>query len=193
MAWLDAAGAAMWELVQHYTGKVSYKLGAKSDALICNPPVIDCSGWVALLLTAAMSAASQNEAAFSTAEFAAVQTNSERIIENLERRSGLVIAGDTIRLGTLPSYSTIGLQQGGGTWSANLSRLRGITHIVQVVRRPEDGSPYVSEAAGFFRPPGIRLLPLVDWLERTDNLLKTGTAWAVGPFRRSLISRSTSE
>jgi len=185
MAWLDAAGAAMWDLVQRYTGKVSYQLGAKSDGLNSSPPVIDCSGWTALLLSDAMQAANEKGAAFGEADLAAVKTNSERIIENLERRSGFVIAGDQIKLDTLPPYATIGLQQGGGAWSANLSRPRGITHIVQVVRRPEDGLPYVSEAAGMFRPPGIRLLPLGEWLERTDSYLKLGTAWAVDPFRPS--------
>ena len=183
MAWLDTANAAMWELVHRYTGKVGYKLGAKADSLNHDPAVIDCSGWTALLLSDAMKAANNVQAIFSEADLAAVHTNSERMIENLERRSGLILEGDQIEINALPRYATIGLQQGGGTWAANTSRPRGITHIVQVVRRPTDGLPFVSEAAGMFRPPGVRLLSLIDWLEQTESYLRRGTAWAVDPFR----------
>jgi hypothetical protein len=182
VTWLDTAGAAMWRLVERYTGKIGYKLGAKAENLDLDPPVIDCSGWTALLLSHAMKAANEEATVFSEADLAAIQTYSERIIENLERRAGFVILGDLIQADTLPRYATIGLQQGGGAWAANKSRPRGITHIVQVVRRPDDGVAYVSEAAGFFRPPGLRLVPLADWLEQTRSYLRPGAAWAVDPF-----------
>jgi hypothetical protein len=101
-----------------------------------------------------MKAANRQGASFSDADIAAVDTYSERIIPTLECRSGFIVPGDSISRGALPVYATIGLQQGGGAWAANHPRPRGITHIVQVVRRPEDGSPHVSEAAGMFTPPG---------------------------------------
>lgn len=182
MAWIDAAGTAMWSLVERYTGKVGHRIGAKADCLALDPPVIDCSGWTALLLSEGMKAANRESAVFSDAYLADVHTYSERIIENLERRSGAAIPGDAIQTGALPRYATIGLQQGGGEWARKQRRPRGITHIVQVVRRPEDGAPYVSEAAGFTRPPGLRLLPLSDWIAQTRPHLRSGTAWAVDPF-----------
>jgi hypothetical protein len=50
----EAGEAAMWRLVQRYTGRVGYRRGVKSEGLLANPPVIDCSGWTALLLTQAL-------------------------------------------------------------------------------------------------------------------------------------------
>lgn len=55
------AETAMWLLVQHYTGRVGYKSTVKSEGLAADPPVIDCSGWVGLLLAQGMQA--DNEAA----------------------------------------------------------------------------------------------------------------------------------
>jgi len=57
LPWLDAAGAVMWALVDRHTGYVGWKGGTKASGLNANSPVIDCSGWAALLLSAGMSAA----------------------------------------------------------------------------------------------------------------------------------------
>ena len=57
--WLDASGAAMWALVERYTGRIGYKSGVKADGLDANPAVIDCSGWAALLLSTGMNAANR--------------------------------------------------------------------------------------------------------------------------------------
>ncbi len=59
--------------------------------------------------------------------------------------------------------------------------LRGINHIVQVVRRPADLTPFVSESypSG---PGGIRLTPLAGWLEARTGDIHAGRAWAVDPF-----------
>jgi len=54
---LKAAEAAMWRLVQRYTGKAGYRHPVKAEGLTADPPVIDCSGWTALLLTEAVAAA----------------------------------------------------------------------------------------------------------------------------------------
>jgi hypothetical protein len=102
---------------------------------------------------------------FSHEDVAAVHTWSDRLIENLERRSGFILMGDHNTAAELPPYATIGLQQGGGAWAKNHPRLRGITHVVQVVHRPGDYAPYVSEAQGMTKPHGLRLLPLADWIE----------------------------
>ena len=104
------------------------------------------------------------------------------MIENLERRSGFILAGNRITLDALPRYATIGLQQGGGAWASNHPRPRGITHVVQVVRRPDDGSPHASEAQGMREPRGLGLLPLAEWLDQARDHLKPGVAWAVDAF-----------
>jgi hypothetical protein len=182
--WIEAAEAAMWALVNRYTGRVGYKGGIKAAGLDAEPPVIDCSGWAALLLSTGMEAANRAVASelFASDDVAAVHTWSERIIENLERRSGWILEGDGINISTLPTFATIGLCQGGGAWAKNHPRPRGITHVVQVVRRPHDGAPFVSEAQGWSKPHGLRLMPLVAWLDVTQAYLKRGEAWAVDAF-----------
>jgi hypothetical protein len=183
-AWVDAAGAAMWALVERYTGQVGYKGGTKASGLADHPPVIDCSGWTALLLSAGMAAANREAGCllFSDADMASVHTWSDRLIENVERRSGSILPGDQITVEKLPPYATIGLRQGGGAWAKNHPRPRGITHVVQVVHRPGDYAPFVSEAQGMFQPYGLRLLPLAHWIDQTQDYLKPDMAWAVMPF-----------
>ena len=182
--WQDAAGAAMWTLVERHTGHVGYRGGVKADGLNHHPPVIDCSGWTALLLSTGMAAANleAGRPLFSEADVEAVHTWSDRLIENLERRSGFIVPGDQITVDALPPYATIGLKQGGGAWASNHPHPRNITHVVQIVHRPGDHSPYVSEAQGMSQPYGLRLLPLADWIERTRDDLRPGAAWAVNPF-----------
>lgn len=181
---LVAAGTAMWNLVEHYTGHVGYKGGAKADKLQATPPVIDCSGWTALLLTTGMQAANtaKGSETFSAGDLAMVRTWSDRMIEVLEFRSGSIVEGDRIGIDTLSPFATIGLQQGGGAWAVNHPRPRGITHVVQIVRDPVSGAPFVSEAQGWAEPRGLRLMPLVDWLELTQSYLQAGKAWAVNAF-----------
>ena len=156
----------------------------KAAGLDARPPVIDCSGWTALLLAAGMVAANRAAAAeiFEPNEIAAVHTWSDRMIELLERRSGWVLEGDQISPDTLPPYATIGLRQGGGAWAANHPRPRGITHVIQILRRLDDGCLFVSEAQGWSEPHGLRLLPLAAWLDLTQDHLKRGEAWAVDAF-----------
>lgn len=73
-SWLEVSGAAMWALVDRYTGRVGYKRGIKANGLVGDPPVIDCSGWTAFPLSAGMEVA--NRAAgkdlFSNHDVAAV-------------------------------------------------------------------------------------------------------------------------
>jgi hypothetical protein len=106
----------MWALAGRYTGRVGYKRGGKKSGLKSDTPVIDCSGWAALLLSAGMEAANRAAAGelFSSSDVAAINTWSDRMIEELERRSGWILEGNGIVLGALPPYATIGLRQGGG-------------------------------------------------------------------------------
>jgi hypothetical protein len=175
---------ALWQLVDRYVGKVAYKGAVKADGLALDPPVIDCSGWAALLITSAMKAlddASPGEM-FGAAQCAAVCTWSDRMIEVIESRTGCVLEGNEITPDKLPRFALIGLRQGGGAWAANHPRPRGITHVVQIVRDPRDGTVFVTESQGWAKPHGLRLLPLEKWIELSRSWLKAGEAWAVDPF-----------
>ncbi|CAN5129448.1 hypothetical protein BH10PSE10_BH10PSE10_13870 [soil metagenome] len=181
----DAAETRMWRLVELYTGRVGYRRGVKSEGLTAKPPIIDCSGWVRVLLTHAMQA--ENEAAgfvrFSAGDVDALQVWSDRIIEEIETRTGFVLEGPEITAHSLPRYATIGLKLGNPAWAANHPRPRCITHIVQIVRRPKDGAPFVSESFGDSTPPGLHLTPLEDWLTLWQARLSANEAWAVDSFR----------
>ena len=181
----EGGEAIMWRLVQRYTGQVGYQRGVKSEGLFVTPPVIDCSGWTALLLTQAMQA--ENEAArrdvFGADGMLALQVWSDRIIHEVEIRTGFILEGHEITAVSLPRYATLGLKMGEPAWATNHPRLRGITHIVQVVRRPEDDAPFVSEAFGGSQLPGISLTPLAEWLALEQPRIRAGEMWAVDPFR----------
>jgi hypothetical protein len=177
----EAGEAIMWRLVQRYTGQVGYQRGVKSEGLSASPPVIDCSGWTALLLTHAMQ--SENEAAgrdvFGADHMLALQVWSDEV----EIRTGFILEGPEITAASLPRYATLGLKMGEPAWATNHPRPRGITHIVQVVRRPEDDAPFVSEAFGGSPLPGISLTPLTEWLAVAQPRIRAGEMWAVDPFR----------
>lgn len=177
----------MWALVDRYTGQVGYKGGTKASGLDADPPAIDCSGWAALLLASGMKASnsSANETMFSSVDIAAVDTWSDHMIEVLQRRSRWILEDHEITADALPAFATIGLQQGGGAWAGNHPRPRGITHVVQLVQRPCDGARFVSEAQGWAKPHGLRLLPLEDWFDVTRAYIARGRAWAVDAFARS--------
>jgi hypothetical protein len=156
----------------------------KAEGLSMTPPVIDCSGWVGVLLTQAMHA--ENEAAgrtiFGDEYLQALHSWSDRIIHEIEARSGFILEGCDIAGHTIPRYATIGLKMGEPAWASNHPRTRGITHLAQVVRRPIDGSPFVSESFGSLTDPGISLTPLDDWVVRTRAHCGMKEIWAVDPF-----------
>ncbi|QBR02178.1 hypothetical protein [Paraburkholderia pallida] len=180
----ETAERTMWELVQIHTGRVGYQRGVKSEGLSASPPVIDCSGWARVLLTQAMRA--ENEAAgravFGDGDVQALQAWSDRIIQEIEIRTGFILEGGEVTALSLPRCATIGLKAGEPAWANNHPRSRGITHIVQVVRRPEDDAPFVSESFGSSVSPGISLTPLAQWLALSQWHLRAGQLWAVDPF-----------
>ncbi|WP_143809063.1 hypothetical protein [Paraburkholderia susongensis] len=157
----------------------------KAEGLARTPAVIDCSGWVAWLLTEAMQA--ENDAArrplFRADDMRALHAWSERIIEEIETRTAFILAGTDITAHNLPRCATIGLKMSTPAWANNHPRPRGITHIVQMVRRPADNEPFVSESYGGSVAPGISLTPLVEWLARVEPYRRAGEMWAVDPFR----------
>lgn len=181
----EAGEAAMWRLVQRYTSRVGYQRGVKSEGLVANPPVIDCSGWTALLLSQALQA--ENDAAdravFAAADMQALHAWSDRIIDEIGARTGFILQGPEFTAESLPRCATLGLKLGEPAWAINHPRPRGITHIVQVVRRPDDDAPFVSESFGGSSTPGITLTPLAEWLARTEPCILAGEVWAVDAFR----------
>ena len=181
----ETAETTMWWLVQLYTGRAGYQRGVKAEGLSASPPVIDCSGWTGLLLTKAMQAENRasGHAVFGAADMQSVQTWSDRIIHEIESRTGFILEGREITAISLPRCATIGLKMGEPAWASNHPRPRGITHIVQVVRRPEDDAPFASESFGGSVSPGISLTPLGEWLDLSQPHLRAGEMWAVDPFR----------
>ena len=174
----------MWRLVEQYTGRVGYHRGTKAAGLDASPPVIDCSGWVGLLLTSAMTAqnADAGKDIFDTADIAACIAWSDRIILEIEARTSTALVGSDITAATLPKNATIGLNIGDFGWETNFPRTRGINHIVQVVHRPADQISFVSESIGPDNKGGVRLTPLDARLRDFDCYIAAGKAWAVDPF-----------
>jgi hypothetical protein len=183
--------STMWDIVVQHTGNVGYRGATKREGLAYDPPVIDCSGWAAMLLTSAMEAinsASRSEV-FNSEYRASIATWSDRMIALVEARVGAILNGEEISLANLPPYALIGLRQGGGAWANNHPRKRGITHVAQIVRRPTDRAPFISESQGWARPHGLRLTELSEWLDLTRPWLKAGEAWAVDPFAPPVDTR----
>jgi hypothetical protein len=181
---LSAAETRMWELVVLYTGRVGYHRGTKAAGLDASPPVIDCSGWVGLLLSSAMQAqnADAGKDIFNNADITACIAWSDRIILEIEARTSTPLVGSDITAATLSKNATVGLNIGDFGWEINFPRTRGINHIVQVVRRPTDQIPFVSESIGPENKGGVRLTPLAAWLRDFDRFIAVGKAWAVDPF-----------
>src|SRR5689334_16891259 len=121
----------MWRLVQRYTGKVGYRRGVKSEGLTADPPVIDCSGWARVLLAQGMQAANEvaGRAVFRTDDVQALQAWSDRMIQEIETRTGFILEGPDITDVSLPRCAAIGLKMGEPAWANNYPRPRGITHI----------------------------------------------------------------
>lgn len=178
-----AAERRMWDLVQLYTGRVGYRRGTKTLATGVERPVIDCSGWVALMLSEAMAAqnADAGEDVFDNADIAACNAWSDRIILEIEVRTPMLLEGPDVTSAKLARCATIGVNEGYFNWQENHPRLRGINHIAQVLRRPADQAPFVSESYST-GPGGVRLTPLADWLDANSRHIRDGRAWAVDPF-----------
>ena len=180
-----SAEARLWDLSQAYVGRVGYRLGAKAASLDAKPAVIDCSGWVAFLLMAALRAQNvdANEDVFDEADIAACNAWSDRVILEIEARTPVLLTGPQITPSALPACATIGLKVGYQNWEQDAFRLRGIDHIVQVVRRPGDRARFVSESCGpEGQAGGVRMTPLDAWLTSHEATVKAGNAWAVDPY-----------
>ena len=184
--------ATMWQLAQRYTGKVGYRRGVKSEGLRGSFPLIDCSGWVGLVLSEAMEA--ENIAlglsAFSATSIASVQTWSDRIIDVVHTRTHYLLQGEEVCAQRLPRSATIGLRMGVPSWANNYPRIRGITHIAQVVHSCRDDAAFVSEAYGGSERNGLLLAPLAEWLDLMHPYVRNGDVWVVDP---SLMALNRSE
>jgi hypothetical protein len=141
-----AAERRIWQLIETWTDRAGYQRGIKAAGLEASPPVIDCSGWVGVLLTSAMTAQNDDagENIFDASDIAACVAWSDRIILEIETRTAAPLAGRDITAGALARNATIGLDIGDFSWTMSYPRTRGINHIVQVVRRPADQAGFVS-------------------------------------------------
>ena len=190
----EAAEERMWALVRQFTGRMGYQRGVKGSGLQADPPAIDCSGWVALLLTEAMKAqnASAGKNVFDPADIAACNAWSDRIILEIEARTPLLLEGPDITGVSLPRNATIGLNEGYFGWQENYPRVRGINHIVQVLRRGADDAAFVSESHPTGQG-GVRLTPLTDWLDVNAPHIQGGRAWALDPFAMASAAAAPQE
>jgi len=179
----EAAEERMWALARQYTGRTGYQRGVKGPGLQGDSPVIDCSGWVGLLLTEAMKAqnASTGMDVFDAGDIEACNAWSDRIVLEVEARTPLLLEGAEITAASLPRNATIGINEGYFSWQENYPRLRGINHIAQVLRRPPDDAAFVSESHPTGQG-GVRLTPLTDWINANAPHIQGGRAWAVDAF-----------
>jgi hypothetical protein len=191
---LQAAEDRMWALVRQYTDRTGYQRGVKASGLQGDRPLIDCSGWVALLLTEAMRAqnVSAGENVFDPADIAVCNAWSDRIILEIEARTPLLLEGPQITAANLPRNATIGVNEGYFSWQENYPRVRGINHIVQVLRRGADDAAFVSESHPSGQG-GVRLTPLTDWLDANAPHIEGGRAWAVDAFAMAAATASARE
>src|SRR5258708_12802507 len=120
----SAAQRRMWELVERYTNRVGYLRGTKAAGLDASSPVIDCSGWVGVLLTEAMRA--QNSATgkdiFDVVDIGACVAWSDRIVLEIESRTPILLTGCEITAATSPDYATTRLNLATFAWPANFPR-----------------------------------------------------------------------
>ena len=77
--------------------------------------------------------------------------------------------------------TAIGLKEGHFSWQQNRPHLRGINHVVQVVRRPVDQASFASESYSTGEG-GVRLTALADWLGDHAGDILAGEVWAVDVF-----------
>ena len=115
---LDFAGAAMWDLVERYTGKVGYRGGVKADGLDATPPVIDCSGWVSLLLSTGMKAVNDcGREKFGINDIANVFFWSVSHYSGNPGTDGHYSRRRPNSTRKSSRFATVGLRQGGGDWA----------------------------------------------------------------------------
>jgi hypothetical protein len=118
---------------------------------------------------------------FDPTDIAVCNAWSDRIILQIEARTRLLLEGPDITAANLPRNATIGVNEGYFSWQENYPRVRGINHIVQVLRDPPDDTAFVSESHPSGRG-GVRLSPLTGRLNANAPHIQAGRAWAVDAF-----------
>ncbi len=175
----------MWALVERYTGQVGYKGGTKASGLDADLPVIDCSGWTALLLSTGMAAANRQagRSLFNDADVAAVHTWSDRqsrTWNGAPASSSWATRSPLRSCRSMPPLAcsraeVLGLR----TTHALVESRMSFKSSIAPGTRPR----MCRRAQGMTRPYVLRLLPLAEWIERTRDYLKPDMAWAVKPVR----------
>jgi hypothetical protein len=167
----------VWELTTDAVArKVGYELGAHADRLSSNPPVIDCSGWIAYLLQTACRwiNAVANETVFAAADLAAMQTYSDAMVRTIRDRTGFMLQDADVTEPALRSGMVIGVNEGPQNWTGTEARPLGISHVLLVIRNPVSDVKYVtqsttdrlpqSEGSIISGPRGVCCVQLAAWL-----------------------------
>lgn len=139
---------------------VRYGLGAKRP----ESGTVDCSGWVVHLQNATMDEINQKAGrdVFSPGQrFSPGYTSAAGLVQQSEKRSGMLLTGRDVNVDTLREGMIIG--EDNGRTSFDAGRYRGIDHVTMVVRDPRSNALMISQSRG---GEGVELTPLAQYLER---------------------------
>ena len=139
---------------------VRYGLGAKRP----ESGKVDCSGWVVHLQNATMDEINQKAGrdVFSAEQrFSPGYTSAAGLIQQSEKRSGMLLTGRDVNAGNLREGMIIG--EDNGRTSFDAGRYRGIDHVTMVVRDPASNALMISQSRG---GEGVELTPMAQYLER---------------------------
>jgi len=139
---------------------VRYGLGAKRP----ETGKVDCSGWVVHLQNATMDEINQKAGrdVFSPEQrFSPGYTSAAGLIQQSEKRSGMLLTGRDVNAETLREGMIIG--EDNGRTSFDAGRYRGIDHVTMVVRDPASNALMISQSRG---GEGVELTPLAQYLDR---------------------------
>lgn len=139
---------------------VKYGLGAKRP----ESGKVDCSGWVVHLQNATMDEINQKAGhdVFSREQrFSPGYTSAAGLIQQSEKRSGMLLTGRDVNAANLREGMIIGEDNGATSFDAG--RYRGIDHVTMVVRDPRTDALMISQSRG---GEGVEMIPLANYLDR---------------------------
>lgn len=139
---------------------VRYGLGAKRP----ESGTVDCSGWVVHLQNATMDEINQKagrDVFTPDQRFSPGYTSAAGLIQQSEKRSGVLLTGRDVNAEALREGMIIG--EDNGRTSFDAGRYRGIDHVTMVVRDPDSNALMISQSRG---GEGVELTPLAQYLER---------------------------
>jgi len=171
--WISTVNEAILKATEQWDG-IQYGMGCKAwikaDGTLsftkkgsCNGKQVDCSGWVAVLMTLAGRRFGVTQA---NKAFKMLETHSDGQIVNVGQHTGVIVSGPDIdqikpRAGMIFGVDT-------GTRAHDTSdRLFGIDHIVAGFHAA-DGTYMISQSSG---GKGVNALPWKIWRNQFDNAI----------------------